>query len=73
MSERPFTTRTQRTLRLADHEAAKLGHEYIGTEHLLLGLLADGTGFAAAVLHQAGVTSERVHELLRESRSPSAR
>ena len=73
MSDRPLTTRAQRVLVLADHEAAKLQHEYIGTEHLLLGLLAEKTGLAAQILWQAGVTPEQVHELLRHSQAPSAR
>lgn len=71
MNDRPFTTRAQRTLRLADHEAAKLGHAYIGAEHLLLGLLAEESGIAAAILRHAGITTEQVHELLRQSQSPS--
>jgi ATP-dependent Clp protease ATP-binding subunit ClpC len=72
MSDRPFTTRAQRTLLLADREAAKLQHEYIGTEHLLLGLLAEETGLAAQILWRAGITAEQVHELLRQSQAPSA-
>lgn len=72
MTDRPLTTRAQRVLMLADREAAKLEHEYIRTEHLLLGLLAENTGLAAQILWQAGVTAEQVHELLRQSQSPSA-
>ena len=73
MSERPFTTRAQRTLRLADDEAARLGHEYIGTEHLLLGLLAEANGFAAAFLRESGVTAEGVIARLRQSQSAGER
>jgi ATP-dependent Clp protease ATP-binding subunit ClpC len=72
VSDRPFTTKAQRALHLADRESAKLAHEYIGTEHLLLGLLAEETSFAAYVLRRAGITADNVHELLRQSQSPPA-
>ena len=72
MSDRPLTTRAQRVLALADRAAADLDHEYIGAEHLLLGLLAEPTGIAAHILGEAGVTEEQVHKLLRESRAPTA-
>jgi ATP-dependent Clp protease ATP-binding subunit ClpA len=71
MSHRPFTTKAQLALRLADHEAAQLRHDYVGTEHILLALLAKQTGIAAAILQHAGVTAELVHQLLRQSQSPS--
>lgn len=70
MSDRPFTTKAQRSLFLADREAAELEHPYIGTEHLLLGLLAEESSIAAAILRQTGVTAAHVHQLLRQSRSP---
>jgi len=53
-----FTDRSRRTLVLAQDEARSLGHEHIGTEHLLLGLLEEGTGVAARVLTDLGVTLE---------------
>jgi len=46
----PFTPRAKKVLELALREALRLGHSYIGTEHLLLGLLDEGEGVAAAVL-----------------------
>ncbi len=56
MSDRSkFAQRTQRVLSSADDEAARLQHEYIGTEHLLLGLLTDEDGVGVAVLHNLGV------------------
>ena len=70
MSDRPFITKAQRSLLLADREAAELEHPYVGTEHLLLGLLAEESSIAAAILRQAGVTAEHVHQLLRQSQSP---
>ena len=48
--EIPFTPRAKRVLELALEEARQLGHNYIGTEHLLLGLLREGEGVAARVL-----------------------
>lgn len=71
MSDRPFTTRAQRVIDLADREAAALDDPFVGAEHLLLGLLAEQTGIAAEILHHLGVTPERVHELLRASRRPA--
>ncbi|HEU4994939.1 MAG TPA: Clp protease N-terminal domain-containing protein [Gemmatimonadaceae bacterium] len=61
---RPYTTRAQRVLTLADQAAASLDHEYIGAEHLLLGLLEEKTGIAAQILTHLGVTSEAVRRAL---------
>jgi ClpA/ClpB-like protein len=58
----PFTPRAKRALELSLREALALGHHYIGTEHLLLGLLAEGHGVAAQVLAQAGVGHARVQK-----------
>lgn len=52
----PFTSRTQAALRLADDEARALHHSYVGTEHLLLGLLREERGIGAQLLVDAGVT-----------------
>ena len=54
-SQKPFTPRSKRVLELALREAQGLRHDHIGTEHLLLGLLAEGGGIAAAVLSGLGV------------------
>jgi len=70
VSKRPFTTRAQRALALADAEASALGDEFVGTEHVLLGLLAERTGPAAQMLALLGVTPDRVRELLRQGRAP---
>jgi ATP-dependent Clp protease ATP-binding subunit ClpC len=53
--EIPFTPRAKRVLELSLEEARQLGHSYIGTEHLLLGLLREGEGVAARVLEGLGV------------------
>ena len=50
-----FTERARKVLTLAQHEAERLNHNYIGTEHLLLGLVAEGEGGAAKVLSNLGV------------------
>ena len=53
--EIPFTPRAKRVLELSLEEARQLGHNYIGTEHLLLGLIREGEGVAARVLENLGV------------------
>ena len=69
--EIPFTPRAKRVLELSWDEARQLGHNYIGTEHLLLGLIREGEGVAARVLENLGVdlTKVRTHviRLLGES------
>jgi ATP-dependent Clp protease ATP-binding subunit ClpC len=68
MVSRPYTTRAQQALALADTAAAAQGDEFIGTEHLLLGLLAERTGPAAQILTHLGVTDEQVRRLLASAR-----
>ncbi|HEU4395102.1 MAG TPA: ATP-dependent Clp protease ATP-binding subunit [Planctomycetota bacterium] len=58
----PFTPRAKRVLELALEEAQNLGHNYIGTEHLLLGLIRESDGPAAHVLQNLGVKPEDVRE-----------
>jgi ATP-dependent Clp protease ATP-binding subunit ClpC len=58
----PYTSRAKKVLELAMAEARELNHAYVGTEHLLLGLLAEEKGIAAQALHSLGVT-------LREARA----
>ena len=60
MNDVNFTQRAQTALRLAQESAAELGHGYVGTEHLLLGLLREGGGVAARVLQSAGLEAETV-------------
>src|SRR3970040_2099619 len=55
-----LTPRAKRVIELAVDEARRLNHSYIGTEHLLLGLVREGEGIAAGVLESLGVTLERV-------------
>jgi ATP-dependent Clp protease ATP-binding subunit ClpC len=58
----PFTPRAATCLEQTLNEALALGHNYIGTEHMLLGLLTDTEGFAARILIQRGATYEDVRE-----------
>jgi ATP-dependent Clp protease ATP-binding subunit ClpC len=58
--EIPFTPRAKRVLELSLEEARQLGHNYIGTEHLLLGLSREGEGVASRVLENLGVDSSKL-------------
>jgi len=62
-----FTKRARQALTLAQDEAQRLGHRYIGTEHLLLGFLRERQGIAAKVLLQMGVSLEQVRRMVEES------
>lgn len=55
----PYTSRAKKVLELTMAEARLLRHDYVGTEHLLLGLVAEQTGIGAQVLSSLGVTSDR--------------
>ena len=61
-----FTNRAQKALELANEIAIELGHNYIGTEHLLYGLVKEGTGVASRVLTQQGVTPEDIVQKIEE-------
>jgi prophage maintenance system killer protein len=70
-----FTDRARRTIVLAQHEARLLQHHYIGTEHLLLGLLREGEGVAARTLESLGVSREaargQVEEIIGRGPEPA--
>src|SRR5438093_1330303 len=55
-----FTDRARKVMQYADVEAHRLRHEYIGTEHILLGLIAEGTGVAANVLRNLDIEPRKV-------------
>ena len=57
-----FTPRAQQVLRLAKNEAKRFGHDYVGTEHLLLGLIKLGQGVAVHVLRAMSLDLETVRE-----------
>ena len=59
---RGFTQKANRALNLAIESAQDMGHTYVGTEHILLGLINEGTGVAAAALEQCGVTGDALKD-----------
>src|SRR4051794_27677542 len=62
LGEIPFTPRAKKVLELAVEEAQNMGHNYVGTEHLLLGLIREEEGVAARVLENLGVRLDVVRE-----------
>src|SRR6266851_7737558 len=58
----PFTPRAKKVLELSLREALQLGHNYIGTEHILLGLLREGEGVAAQVLVRLGADMQKIRQ-----------
>ena len=62
-----FTDRVRKVLAMAREEAIRLQHDYVGTEHILLGLIREGDGVASAVLITLNVDLEQVHERVEES------
>src|SRR2546428_366357 len=62
-----FTVRVRKVLQMAREEAARLHHEYVGTEHILLGLIREGEGVAAAVLTNLNVDLEEIQQKIEET------
>jgi len=62
-----FTDRVRKVLAMAREEAIRLQHDYVGTEHILLGLIREGEGVAAAVLMKLTVELDAIHEEVEES------
>jgi len=58
----PFTPRTKKVLEFSLREAQRLGHDHIGTEHILLGLVREGDGVGAQILKRQGASLDRVQE-----------
>jgi ATP-dependent Clp protease ATP-binding subunit ClpC len=67
MNEKKFTPRAEEALRLAQEAAGELGHGYVGTEHLLVGLIREEEGMAHTVLTEAGLTDDMIVEIIRKS------
>ena len=67
MNENKFTPGAEEALRLSQEAAGELGHGYVGTEHLLLGLIREGTGIAHTVLTEAGLTDDMIVEIIKTS------
>ena len=70
-----FTDRVRKVLQMAREEAARLHHEYVGTEHILLGLIREGEGVAAAVLTNLNVDlddiQQKIEETVKKGKSPA--
>ncbi len=66
-----FTQRARRVLSFAHQEAERARHTNIGTEHLLFGLIDEEGGVASRVLHELGLTSDRVREMIGQVTTPS--
>jgi ATP-dependent Clp protease ATP-binding subunit ClpC len=62
-----FTDRVRKVLAMAREEAIRLQHDYVGTEHILLGLIREGEGVAAAVLTNLSADLDQIHERVEES------
>ncbi|MFB3110575.1 MAG: Clp protease N-terminal domain-containing protein, partial [Gemmatimonadales bacterium] len=71
-----FTDRVRKVLQMAREEAARLHHEYVGTEHILLGLIREGEGVAAAVLTNLNVDldeiQQRIEETVKKGKAPAS-
>lgn len=69
---KPYTKQAEKVLELTTKAARRMEHNYIGSEHLLLGLLKEGTGVAACVLADAGMQEEHLVELIQDLIAPSS-
>ncbi|MBI2949328.1 MAG: hypothetical protein HYY23_16935 [Verrucomicrobia bacterium] len=69
----PYTPRTKMVLSLAAKEAKALNHTYVGTEHILLGLLQEGGGVAARVLTNLGVEPDQIRQRILTELDPNPR
>lgn len=69
--QKPYTKKAEKVLEIAKKASRSMHHSYIGTEHLLLGLLGEGSGAAAKVLSSVGVDEERILELIENLIAPS--
>jgi len=61
-----FTEKAEKAINLSQESAVRLGHSYVGTEHLLLGLVREGTGVAARVLQGQGITEDKIVKEIEE-------
>lgn len=68
-----FTEKANKALNLAITSAEEMGHDYIGSEHIVLGLLKEGTGVAFTVMNKLGVSAEAYEKLIRERVGTGAR
>ena len=61
-----FTERSKKVIQLAHREALRMGHDLIGTEHILMGLVAEGDGVAARILQSSGITLEGLRDAVEQ-------
>ena len=61
-----FTKKAEKAVQIAESTAIKLGHNYVGTEHILYGLVKEGTGIANKVLENQNITADNVLEKIEE-------
>ena len=66
-----FTSRVQKVIRYSKEEAMRLGHDYIGTEHLLLGIIKEGEGIAIKILKNLAVELDKLKQRLEEASGPA--
>lgn len=71
MNEKNFTQKAGEAIRLSQVKAQEMGYNFVGTEHLLLGILAEGTSFAARFLNSYSITEGNVREKIEEFEAPS--
>ena len=67
MNEKKFSPGAEESLRLSQEAAGELGHGYVGTEHLLLGLIREDQGAAHDVLLEAGLTDDMIVQIIKRS------
>src|SRR5512132_2541635 len=65
-----FTDRARKVMALANQEAQRLNHEYLGTEHILLGLLKEGSGVGANVLKNLDISLDKLREMVAAAVAP---
>jgi ATP-dependent Clp protease ATP-binding subunit ClpC len=66
-----FTSRVQKVIRYSKEEAMRLGHDYIGTEHLLLGIIKENEGIAVKILQNLGCDLNKLRKAVEDSTAPS--
>ena len=66
-----FTSRVQKVIRFSKEEAMRLGHDYIGTEHLVLGVIKEGEGIAIKILQNLGCDLSKLKKAIEDSTAPS--
>jgi ATP-dependent Clp protease ATP-binding subunit ClpC len=66
-----FTSRVQKVIRYSKEEAMRLGHDYIGTEHLSLGIIKEGEGIAVKILKNLGCDLEKLKKAIEDATAPS--